>query len=239
MTEDQSFSKEDIYENIKRTLCKSIGIRPSSVWDSSSIHEHLKKNIKYCELTSFTRSQYVKKGGEGVVFFGEWDFSPVAIKQIKDAALTTDLLEQLNILMGISNNNCVNHYGFSIDTDQNVLYIIMERMQINLFDYIIQNPTLSLGTKLEIFMYIAIGMNHLHSMNPPILHLDLKMENVLLNLDHNKIQAVKICDFGLSKFKTEEMVLEAPIGTLRAISPEILTSHSCSTKSDVYSFGKF
>ena len=42
---------------------------------------------------------------------------------------------------------------------------------------------------------VCSGMNYLHSLDPPIIHGDLKIENVLLGEDHK----AKICDFGYSK----------------------------------------
>ena len=43
----------------------------------------------------------------------------------------------------------------------------------------------------------ARGMDYLHSLNPPIIHRDLKSHNLLVN----EYWRVKVCDFGLSKVK--------------------------------------
>ncbi|CAM9700629.1 unnamed protein product [Lampetra fluviatilis] len=54
---------------------------------------------------------------------------------------------------------------------------------------------------------IAHGMNYLHGLKPhPLLHLDLKPQNVLLDDDYH----VKICDFGLSKWREVTGNVESP-----------------------------
>ena len=58
------------------------------------------------------------------------------------------------------------------------------------------NPTLSWKARSQIAADIAEGMTFLHSRKPPLIHRDLKSNNVLLRSDGR----AKIADFGLSKF---------------------------------------
>lgn len=51
--------------------------------------------------------------------------------------------------------------------------------------------------RLRILYEIALGVNFLHNMNPPLLHHDLKTQNILLDGEFH----VKIADFGLSKWR--------------------------------------
>ena len=51
--------------------------------------------------------------------------------------------------------------------------------------------------KLSNVHEVAVGMCYLHSQKPPIIHGDLKIDNVLIG-DGNK---AKICDFGFSQWK--------------------------------------
>uniref|UniRef100_A0AAY4DJN9 Protein kinase domain-containing protein n=1 Tax=Denticeps clupeoides TaxID=299321 RepID=A0AAY4DJN9_9TELE len=86
---------------------------------------------------------------------------------------------------------------------------------------------------------VALGMNFLHCLSPPLLHLDLKPSNVLLDNDLN----AKLSDFGLSKFSRSSITAVsdqgsgAP-GTLPYMPPEAFQlSHKPSCASDVYSYG--
>jgi len=80
--------------------------------------------------------------------------------------------------------------------------------------------------------HTARGMNWLHCSDPPILHLDLKLHNLLVDKDKN----VKVADFGLSRVKTS-MVMEGRQGTPTYMAPEMITLNEFDEKADVYSFG--
>ncbi|XP_047224755.1 receptor-interacting serine/threonine-protein kinase 2-like isoform X3 [Girardinichthys multiradiatus] len=58
-------------------------------------------------------------------------------------------------------------------------------------------PVLAWPLRLRILYEIALGVNFLHNMTPPLLHHDLKTQNILLDGEFH----VKIADFGLSKWR--------------------------------------
>jgi serine/threonine-protein kinase PBS1 len=93
--------------------------------------------------------------------------------------------------------------------------------------------------RVQIASNIACGLEYLHhEANPPIVHRDIKSQNILLT---NKDFA-KLADFGLSKaapvdatsFQSIETVVKGSIGYL---DPQYLITGVFSSKSDVYSFG--
>ncbi|XP_036438868.1 LOW QUALITY PROTEIN: receptor-interacting serine/threonine-protein kinase 3 [Colossoma macropomum] len=87
---------------------------------------------------------------------------------------------------------------------------------------------------------IALGMNFLHQLDPPLLHLDLKPSNVLLDDSLN----AKLTDFGLAKVAQSASRMarerdEETGGTTSYMPPEAfqLSSYTPSFSSDIYSYG--
>jgi serine/threonine protein kinase len=77
----------------------------------------------------------------------------------------------------------------------------------------------------------TVGMDYLHSMDPPFLHRDLKSQNLLIG-DH---WLVKICDFGMARVKSLGVTM-TKLGTLQWVAPEVLRDERYSEKADIYSF---
>lgn len=79
---------------------------------------------------------------------------------------------------------------------------------------------------------VARGMEFLHSRQ--IVHRDLKSLNVLVDSNNR----VRICDFGFSRYASEESHMTHGIGTPHWMAPELLEDRaSYTSKVDVYAFG--
>jgi len=96
---------------------------------------------------------------------------------------------------------------------------------------IITDNNIYLFKRIEIAIEIAKGVNWLHESKPPLMHQNLKPENVLLNKD---LTLCKICDIGLGSIRTDDS--DNWIYSIYK-SPETLEKHKVDTSSDVYSFG--
>lgn len=79
---------------------------------------------------------------------------------------------------------------------------------------------------------ICVALRGLHALVPPLVHRDLKPDNVLLNLD----RTVRLVDFGLAAHLVEEGFLPGVAGTLAYMAPETLQGESVPA-SDLYSLG--
>jgi serine/threonine protein kinase len=76
---------------------------------------------------------------------------------------------------------------------------------------------------------------YLHTRHVPIVHRDLKSENILLTENFT----VKICDFGMARLKLHSTHIEtqhANAGTPAWMAPEVLRGEHFDEKADVYSF---
>ncbi len=86
---------------------------------------------------------------------------------------------------------------------------------------------------------VARGMQYMHSMDPMIIHRDLKTENVLIKGDSDSSPTewvAKISDFGESRQLRGDDNLSM-VGTPFFCCPEIVMCDEYNEKADVYSFG--
>ena len=91
------------------------------------------------------------------------------------------------------------------------------------------------------------SIHYLHSLNPAILHRDIKSMNFLLkhNGTDQKKYLLKVCDFGLAEIRRETLLQSTSMPSLQDIvgsfawkAPELFVPHGQHTKqSDVYSLG--
>ncbi|KAJ3584989.1 hypothetical protein NHX12_013712 [Muraenolepis orangiensis] len=87
---------------------------------------------------------------------------------------------------------------------------------------------------------VALGMNFLHTLSPPLLHLDLKPSNVLLDSSLN----AKLADFGLARCyhsvsrRSKQVGSVEEGGTTSYMPPESFSmDYKPTCSSDMYSYG--
>jgi len=92
--------------------------------------------------------------------------------------------------------------------------------------------------RLRISLDIAKGMNHLQSVDPPVIHRDLRSPNIFIVsvLEEAPVNA-KVADFGLSRLVAPSM--GGALATWQWLAPEVLDPDSkhYDERSDMYSFG--
>ena len=99
-----------------------------------------------------------------------------------------------------------------------------------------QNPDFKF--KISIVYDVCLAMCYLHSLSPPMIHGDLKVENILVG---ENLRA-KICDFGFAQWKhysRSHSSESVRLGTVTHVPPE-LWRDSCLRKDetfDVYGYG--
>jgi len=76
------------------------------------------------------------------------------------------------------------------------------------------------------------GLNFLHTLDPPVLHRDIKGANILVGLD----RMVKLADFGCSKRSNGTMV-QTLRGSVPWMAPEVMREAEYGRKADIWSIG--
>lgn len=92
---------------------------------------------------------------------------------------------------------------------------------------------------MKVLEPVAAALDYAHSQG--VLHLDLKPANVSLHHDSVNEMEVKILDFGLAQFTSNEAGVEtrnAPLaGTPAYLAPELLDGGAPGAAADIYAFG--
>jgi serine/threonine protein kinase len=183
---------------------------------------------------------YIGRGTFATVYDSEYCGKPVAVKRVKsDPNFCTREVPILELIRDSPSAGIVAYLGhYEAEEDgAEVLYLVMEKLPMNLRAY--ANMHAEQGCRVLIdaavlcLHEVLLGLAHLHTMR--VCHRDLKPDNILVNPATN---AVKICDFGSSKF------LEGPIAGITYIcsrtyrAPElILENSSYSFSVDIWSLG--
>ncbi len=144
-------------------------------------------------------------------------------------------------MVRLKNSALVSLYGINIQKDK--VYIIMEYCPGgSLYNFLRSDKFLSIKQKIKILLDCVLGLHHLHTKNPPILHRDIKSLNILLKeIPSNENQQVyaKICDYGLARLLESDCTrtLMSPVGTPAWTAPEIIEGEKYRLSVDIYSFG--
>ena len=137
--------------------------------------------------------------------------------------------------------NIIQCKGVSLQVDQPLPVLLMERLMSSLHAYLLHpgNSNLAVERKVSILHDTARGLHYLHNCTPAIIHRDLTANNVLLD---SQLRA-KIADFGNSRImdldpnSTPQTLTSLP-GTLEYMPPEAQGGRVTYDRSlDVFSFG--
>ncbi|KAI5435486.1 serine/threonine-protein kinase CTR1 [Lathyrus oleraceus] len=182
----------------------------------------------------------VGAGSFGTVYRAEWHGSDVAVKVLSVQNFHDDqlkeFLSEVAIMKRVRHPNVVLFMGAV--TKRPHLSIVTEYLpRGSLFRLIhrpVSNEIQDPRRRLRMAIDVAKGINYLHCLKPPIVHWDLKSPNLLVDKNWN----VKVCDFGLSRFKANTFLSSKSVtGTPEWMAPEFLRGEPTNEKSDVYSFG--
>lgn len=140
---------------------------------------------------------------------------------------------EVNLLKTFKHKNIIKLYCFWVDMKKGSVNFITELCSGTLLAYRKQHKHVCLKAVKDWARQILRGLVYLHSQNPPIIHRDLKCENIFINCSSGK---VKIGDFGSATVLHETRHHHSVIGTPEFIAPEMY-EEDYNELVDVYAFG--
>lgn len=168
------------------------------------------------------------------IFEGRWRGRTVAVKRMRAANLTEaawlDLRAELHMRMRVQHPNINAFLGLCVGTDVLELMQFASRGTLENVLYTPPLTPLSHEQRSRMLLDVANGMTFLHELHPPILHLNLSVQNCMVDDDFT----VRIGDFGQATSNTH-----LTTAGFITYAPEILrgSSDKASTGTDVYAFG--
>ncbi|KAM7263918.1 hypothetical protein ACFE04_001601 [Oxalis oulophora] len=186
--------------------------------------------------------QVLGKGASKTVYkaFDEVLGIEVAWNQVKlhDVFGSPDEIQRLyaevHLLKNLDHDSIMKFYTFWIDVDRTTFNFITEMFTSGtLRDYRQRYPRVDLRAIKNWARQILRGLVYLHSLDPPVIHRDLKCDNIFMN---GHLGKVKIGDLGLAAVLQESQHAHSVIGTPEFMAPE-LYEENYNELVDVYSFG--
>nr|KYP71961.1 putative serine/threonine-protein kinase WNK4 [Cajanus cajan] len=189
--------------------------------------------LRYNEILGKGAFKIVYKG------FDEVDGIEVAWNQVRIDELyqSVDNLAKLNfevdLLKSLKHENIIMFFNSWVDDKKKTINIITELFTSgNLRQYRKRHKYVDMKAIKGWARQILQGLVYLHSHDPPIIHRDLKCDNIFVNGNHGE---VKIGDLGLA-IAMQQPTARSVIGTPEFMAPE-LYEEEYNELVDVYSFG--
>ncbi|KAJ3670664.1 hypothetical protein LUZ60_008090 [Juncus effusus] len=200
--------------------------------------------FEYKELEEATNGfrDEIGDGGFGTVYKGKLhDGRIVAIKRLYEHNYRRmeQFLNEVQILSHLRHPNLVALYGSTSRHSRELLlvyeYISNGTLADHLHGPLAEKRALTWPIRLSAAIEAAHALTYLHTVEPQIIHRDVKTNNILLDAEFH----VKVADFGLSRLFPIDVthVSTAPQGTPGYLDPEYHQCYQLTDKSDVYSFG--
>jgi serine/threonine protein kinase len=179
---------------------------------------------------------------------------PVAIKILRSTGQFSDLrfkkrfCREASIAAQLQHPNIVSVYDYG-EAENGDLFMVMELLSgRSLLAAMLDDGPFSPLRAVNVAMQVTRALRKAHRAG--IVHRDLKPANIIVALDEEDIDFVKVLDFGLVKiFAPEEKRVSAPygednltragcmVGTAEYVSPEQALGEEVDGRTDIYSLG--
>lgn len=186
-------------------------------------------------------NEILGKGASKTVYraFDEYEGIEVAWNQVKlyDFLQSPEDLERLyceiHLLKSLKHNNIMKFYTSWVDTtNRNINFVTEMFTSGTLRQYRLKHKRTNIRAIKHWCRQILQGLLYLHSHDPPVIHRDLKCDNIFINGNQGE---VKIGDLGLAAILRKSHAARC-VGTPEFMAPEVY-KEEYNELVDIYSFG--
>uniref|UniRef100_K3Y5W7 non-specific serine/threonine protein kinase n=1 Tax=Setaria italica TaxID=4555 RepID=K3Y5W7_SETIT len=211
--------------------------RPAVVGDSSNGYVETDPTGRYGRFDELLGKGAMKSVYRG---FDEERGVEVAWNQahLTDVLRTPNAVERMysevQLLSTLRHDAIIGFHASWVDVSRRTFNFITELFSSGtLRSYRLRYPRVSLRAIRSWARQILRGLAYLHAHDPPVIHRDLKCDNLLVNGHQGQ---VKIADLGLAAVLRHQSTAHSVIGTPEFMAPEMY-DEEYDERVDVYSFG--
>lgn len=152
-------------------------------------------------------------------------------EKLKDEAFRRRFLTEASLSSKLLHENIVEIYD--VGERGATPYFVMEYVEgRSLRDILREKGTLSEKVAVEVLTKVCQALYYAHNLTPPLIHKDIKPENILLKVKSDRVEELKLIDFGISGDFTR-----AVSGTPPYISREQILGEPLDGRADIFSLG--
>ncbi|RLN58291.1 hypothetical protein BBJ28_00025367 [Nothophytophthora sp. Chile5] len=194
---------------------------------------------KRLQFESLVFEKALSKGASGEVWVCEYAGQTVAVKRLlqtkeQKAEDVQAFAEEIALNASLQHPNIGAFIGVAWNSLNNLAMAIEYFPMGDLQNYLRKNADMLSWAKDKIHMAIGVAqaLEYLHSRTPPLIHRDLKSNNIMLTRQLEP----KLIDFGASRGRMDS-TMTAGVGTPYWTAPEVLEGKRYTEQADIYSFG--
>ena len=188
----------------------------------------------------------IARGGMGVVYLAQQVMlnRPVALKVLSPPVDTDDGASfeerfrlEAETLASLDHRNIVTLYDYGQMPDGR-FFLALEFIDGPRFTDLLRSGTLTVERTIKLLLQVCSALRYAHKRG--VVHRDLKPSNLLIRLDDDGEECVKVVDFGLVKVMEQEHEITRAgliLGSPHCMAPEQIQSQAIDHRCDIYAMG--
>lgn len=144
--------------------------------------------------------------------------------------------------LGKDSKHIVGLSTYEEDIEAGLIYFLMEFVEgKSLADALDADGPFSVERTVRLALQVCDALMAAHEGPEPVVHRDLKLENLMLTTDRGGEEIVKVLDFGIAKIAEREadsrLTTVGTLGTPGYAAPEQLRAEAVDGRTDLFAFG--
>jgi serine/threonine protein kinase len=144
--------------------------------------------------------------------------------------------------LGTDSHHIVGLSTYEEDIEAGLIYFLMEFVEGRSLAQVLEDEgPFSVERTVRLGLQVCDALMAAHEGPEPVVHRDLKLENLMLTTDRSGDEMVKVLDFGIAKIAEREadsrLTTVGTLGTPGYAAPEQLRAEEVDGRTDLFAFG--